>query len=146
MGNYCDWADVAGRYPKIGTVVGDNEIQTSYIAGVEAIMDAHLARQFTAPISGKPPLLTEIAIDLTYAKIMIHSDKASGKLHEAAMKLLEQITDSTILLVDSDGQAVAALGQAVWGEAEDYNHTFSMLREDDVIDPDLLDDLADARS
>lgn len=146
MGNYADWGDVAGRYPKIASVAGGEELQESFIAGTEAIINSYLAKQFTTPLTGKPPLLTDITIDMVYAKAMVHKDKASETIWERAMAILQNILAGEVLLVDSDGAAVSTLGGAVWSSTEDYFDSFSMLGAlYDHVDPDLIDDLKSER-
>jgi len=145
MGNYADWEDVAGRYQKISTVVDSQELQASYLAGVEAIMNSYLAKQFTIPVSDKPPLLTDIAIDLAYAKIMVHKDQSAQKIWDRAMAILKNILAGDVLLIDTDGSTIPTLGSVAWSTTKDYHDSFSMLGIDDRIDPDLIDDLASER-
>lgn len=146
MGDYTTWEGVVGRYPKVASVGDSQELQDSYIEGVEAIMNAYLAKQFTVPIAGSPALLQDIAIDLTYAKVMVHKDKAAKDIWDRAMELLQGILMNDVLLVDGDGDTISTLGQAVWSTTEDYHDTFSMLGIDDRVDEDLLEDLASERS
>jgi len=147
MGNYANWDDVTARYPKVATKVDAEEMQDSYISGAEGIMNAYLAKQFTTPVTGEPPLLEDICVDLTYCKIAFNQDKGVPKLKESAMSLLKDICSGAILLTDADGVIVASEGQVVWSSEQNYNPTHSDLGPDqDFVDPDRLDDLASDRS
>ena len=147
MGNYANWDDVTARYPKVETKVDAEEMQDSYIAGVEGIMDSFLAKQFTTPVTGEPPLLEDICVDLTYCKIAFNQDKGVPKLKESAMGLLKMLSTGEILLIDSAGAAVSSNGQAVRSSEEDYHRTHSDLGPmEDFVDPDRLDDLVSERT
>jgi phage gp36-like protein len=147
MGNYANWDDVTARYPKAATKVDADEMQESYIAGAEAIMNGYLAKQFTTPVTGEPPLLEDICVDLTYCKIAFNQDKGVPKLKEAAMQLLKDICAGAILLTDADGAEVTSVGQAAWSSDEDYHRTHSDLGPDqDFVDPDRLNDLVSERT
>ena len=147
MGNYCDWGDVVARYPQASKGVDAPEMGTSFITGVEAVMDSFLVKVFTTPVTGSPPLLKTICIDLVYAKIIFNKDKASNKLREESVAMLKAIVEGDALLVDSDGEVIAALGGVVWSTTENFFDAFSMLGADqDLIDPDLREDLIDERT
>lgn len=147
MGDYANWEDVTGRFPSVHKISDAVEMSDSYITGIEAIMNSYLAKVFTTPISDKPPLLTDICVDLVYSKIAVNKDKASGKVKDAAIELLKSIINSEVILLDSSGVAIDVLGHAVWGSQEDYHYSFSMLDPiENLIDPDLLDDEASDRS
>jgi phage gp36-like protein len=146
MGNYANWDDVVGRYPKVASVGDSAELQESYIAGVEAVMNSHLAKQFTVPIADEPALLKDVCIDLTYAKIMVHKDKAAQDIYDKAMEILKNLADGMLLLLDANGDTISTLGLAAWSTTKDYHDTFTMLGIDDRIDEDLLEDLASERS
>ena len=147
MGNYADWEDVTSRYPKVNDVADADELQASYVEGVEAWMDSYLAKQFTTPVSGTPPLLKDICIDLVYCKVAFNREKGIPKLKEDTLMILKDICSNAILMSDSDGTVITSNGQAVWSTTEDYDATFSMLGPlNDLIDPDLLEDLINDRS
>ena len=138
---------MTARYPKVSTKVDAEEMQDSYIAGAEGIMNSFLARQFTTTVSGKPPLLEDICVDLTYSKIAFNQDKGVPELKKAAMDLLKSIADGSILLTDSAGAVVTALGSASWSSNTGYKSTHSDLGPpDDLVDPDRLADLISERS
>ena len=147
MGNYANWDNVTDRYPKAGSFVGSVEMQDSYIAGAEAIINAYISKRFDVPISGEPPLLQDLTVDLTYCKLAFNKDKGVPKLKESVLDMLKMIMSGELLLLDSDGEQVTDYGQATWSSEGDYNMTHSELGPlDDLIDPDRLDDLADDRS
>lgn len=146
MSDYANWDDVVGRYPKTDNVADSVEMATSYIEGVESIMNSYLAKVFTVPLTGEPPLLKDICIDLVYSKIAFHKDKAAGGLRVQAIEMLKQIVEGEMLVVDSSGVIIETVGHGIWSSTQDYFDAFSMLGSpDDRIDPDLLDDLADER-
>lgn len=147
MGNYILWDDVVGRYPKAETKGDSGELQESYIEGTEAFMDAILAKQYTVPVTGSPPLLKDIAIDLAYAKMAVNKDKGVPTIKEDAMKRLKMIMDGDVKLIDENGDEVSVTGEAVWSTTKDYESTHSMLgAEFDRTDPDLIEDLANERN
>ena len=118
MGDYADWEDVTNRYIKSGNFADSDEMQDSYIAGVEGYMNGFLAKQFTTPLSGKPPLLQDICVDLVYAKIAHNKDKGVPAIRASAIKALEQIVMGDILLTDTNGATIASLGGAVWSSTK----------------------------
>ena len=147
MGNYVNWDDVVGRYPKTSNVSDSDEMTDSFITGIEAFMDGYLAKVFDVPVSGEPPLLKEIATDLVYSKIALHKDKAVPELRERTIQTLKDIIDGTMLLVDSAGDTITQVGQAVWINTDGYHSAFSMLgTPEDFVDPDQLSDLVNERS
>ena len=147
MGNYADWGDVVGRYPKAATKVDSEEMQESYTAGVEAIVNGFLADRYTVPVADKPPLLTDITVDLVYAKIAVNQDKGIPAIKKAAMDLLMKIHDGTIPLINASDEEVASEPGVSWSTEQDYESTHSHLGPDwDRVDPDRLEDLANDRS
>ena len=147
MGNYANWDDVVNRYPKAHTKGGASEMSDSYITGVEAWMDSYLAKQFTTPVAGTPPLLQSVCVDLVYCKIAFNRDKGVPELKKEALGILMSICSGELILVDDSGVQVPSVGLAAWAQHEDYEHSFSELGPlNDLIDPDLLEDLASDRS
>lgn len=147
MGNYANFDDVADRYPTVAKVADSEEMQESFISGVEGWMDAYLTKQFTTPVSDRPPLLTDICVDLTYCKINFNRDKGIPKLKEDTLKILMDISTGMIQLTDSAGAEITMRGHAIFGSMTQYEPSFSMLgTPDDLVDPDLLTDLISDRS
>jgi len=147
MGSYADYADVTGRYPTMGKQMDDTEMQESFIAGIEAYMNGYLAKLFTVPVAGKPPLLTDIAIDLAYCRANFRKEKGIDKLQADALARLNTVMNFEVLLMDSDNVYIESVGAAVWSTEMNYESTFSMLGPlDDRIDLDRLEDLRDDRN
>ena len=146
MGSYVNWDDVTGRYPKVVNVADADEMGDSFIIGVEAFMNGYLAKVFTVPVTGSPPLLQEIALDLVYCKIALHKDKGVDALRERTLDTLKMLIEGTIILVDSNGTSVDQVGNAVWISSNGYHSAFSMLgTPEDLKDQDELDDLVNER-
>lgn len=147
MGDYATWEHVIDRYPKADARADSDEMQDSYINGVEALMNSFLAKQFTTPVTGSPPLLESICVDLVYCKLAFNRDKGVPKLEEKTLNLLKEICEGNLLLTDSNGEQIASVGLAVWSEYQDYQRSFSELGPlCDRVDPDLLEDLSSDRS
>lgn len=117
---YITWADVVNRYANASQKGGSTEMSAAFIAGSEAEIDGYLLRVTTLPLASVPDLVKDIAIDLTYWK-MIWRDKEAKILRESIDARLKGIADGTIGLV-IDGEAIGWPNNA-WAE-NDYPSVF----------------------
>ena len=150
MSDYINWGDVAARYPVAAKKAGADEMAESYIEGAEALMNSYLTKKYTIPVpssGGVSLLLKDVAIDLTYAKMALHNDKAAVKVRDNAMAILKNIVEGTIGLIDGDGNLIPETGDAVWSSTQNYHESFGHLPvEDQLVDPDLVEDEYNARN
>jgi phage gp36-like protein len=125
MGAYIDWGDVAGRYPKIETRGGSSEIDPSFIEGAEAEINAYLASTYSLPFTAPiPPLIRDLAIDLTYCKMAVGKLEDREKICERVTSLLEKLRDGDITLTTS-GAAVDQLNlSGLWSSESGYSPVF----------------------
>lgn len=92
MGRYILWEDVVNRYPDAAKLGGAETVNSSWICGAEAEVDARLAVRYTTPIttSPAPDLVRDLCVDLTYYKANIRSKgaKALGEYLESRFAML----------------------------------------------------------
>ena len=115
MGSYIDWADVAGRYPTVETRGGSSEIEPSFIEGAEAEINAYLATAYSVPFSSPiPPLIKDLAIDLTYCKMAVGKMEDREKICTRVTDLLEKLRDGKITLTTSGGSVDQLSLSGLW--------------------------------
>lgn len=134
----------------------------AHISRVDALINAKIARRYSVPVSPTPPLIANIAEDITsfytyrtlYAK---DNQNTANRLEDyltpeaqSAFALLDDIRKGSLDLVDTAGSLIAESGAVVddyiIGLNEDYHTTFDMDGPLDwKIDSDRLDSIRDGR-
>lgn len=115
MGRYTDWSNVTGRYGSAATKGDSNDLGNYYVQGAEAELDAALAKRYTLPFTPTPPLLTDLATDMAYYR-MIWMDKERGPLlKEFIDSRLKGLIDGTLILTNSAGTTLGGTDTA-WSE------------------------------
>lgn len=156
--NYTSVEKVLVLNASVGSVTTINSAVISSVAGqAEALVDAKLARLYTVPVAGRPPLLESISSDLTLYRLMSRrmlsgesaNDSPWPDRYKEAMELLDQLADGSLTLVSSAGALIPATPGASgmpYSNNMNYQATFT---EDDmenqVVDPSKLEDIRFAR-
>lgn len=117
MGRYIDWADVTGRYADVAKMTGAEAVSSYWLGYAESELDARLACKYTVPFSPAPPLVKDLAIDLTYYRMTIRQ-KGSELIKEFIDERLTGLIAGTITLTDSSGIAVSESATAAWSEQD----------------------------
>lgn len=118
MGRYIDWSDVAGRYVDIAKMSGAEAISSYWLNYAENELDARLAVRYTVPFSPAPPLVRDLAIDLTYYRMTMRQ-KGSEVIKSYIDERLGGLVGGTITLTDSSGTALAESAASVaWSEQD----------------------------
>ena len=126
---YTSWADVVARYPNIAKA-GQAEataIDAGFILGVEGVIDAKLATRYAVPFSNTPslapPVIKDLATDMSYYKIAmfkLSAEQAKILQDDINSRLKDLITGDMLVLTGSgtiiDGGAPAT----VWGTHQSY--------------------------
>ena len=126
MATYINWADVANRYiDSVKLAPGSEAMKASFINGAEALIDAAAAARYPVPFSPVPELIKDLAIDVTYLKLVMRQDpKTTKALREDVKSRLDGIRDGTLTVVVSG----AAIGnpESVWSTTQDYSSSFGV--------------------
>jgi len=117
MGRYIVWEDVVNRYPDAAKLGGAETVNSSWICGAEAELDARLSARYTTPLttSPAPDLVRDLCVDLTYYKANIRSKgvKALGEYIDSRFTMLINGTmalpvDVTVTTVSEAGGSYAS--------------------------------------
>lgn len=120
MGRYCAWTDVAGRYPDAAKKGNDSNTGSYWLSHAEDLVDGYLSPKYTVPFSPVPGIVSDLAIDMTYYKMMILTEGAKN-VWEFIEHRITGLLNGTILLTTS-GSALGA-GTA-WSAAEGHHTSF----------------------
>ena len=155
--NYTSVARVYDQEPAIETISDLTSAHVySFGEDAEAEINAALARNYTIPVTGSPPILQTIATDITIYRILSRRVFSQERLQAStwpnafkeSRDLLKALVEGNSPLVNSAGTVITArtdLAQAT-SNTENYTQTFSELNDiEAVIDPDKRDDLRDER-
>ena len=122
----------------------------------EAEVNVALARNYTVPVSGNPPMLQALATELCIYRILAQRVFTQERLQDSvwptvfkdARELLAELAKGSGLLVDSAGTVIGARTDIASPKSNtmDYHSTFSDLPPIDWFhDKDKVDDLEDER-
>lgn len=116
MGRYIDWSDVANRYADVARISGAEAVGSSWLSYAEAELDARLGTLYTVPFSPAPPLVRDLAIDMTYYRMTMRQ-KGSDLIKEFIDERLNGLIGGTITLTDSSGSVIDPSGEGLaWNE------------------------------
>lgn len=101
MGKYTSWEIVVGRYQSARTGIDAAYANSYFVTGAEAELDGYLAARYSLPMTPVPALLTDLATDMAYYKI-IYADKRGEQLKKYIDARIKGILDGTLVLVSSD--------------------------------------------
>ena len=148
MLNYTTVPSVYAAFPLIGSVTTITSAVCARVArNAESIMDAKLAKVFTVPVTGMPPVLETIANDLTLYRLlalrMFTQEQANESVwpdrYKEAMELLQEIIDGELTLVDSGGTPITPSVAAGQFQSSTMNYLQTMDELDATrqeLDPD----------
>lgn len=149
---YTDVARVLSAEPPLTTVTSMTSAQLFlYVADAESIVNAMLARTYTVPVTGSPPVLVAISTDLSIYRALRRvfsgermKDSQWVKSFKDAMDMLGEIARGEIPLVTASGALIESRSDyaQVYSSTQNYVPTFSEL--DMVfseVDPGKIDDL-----
>lgn len=152
---YTTVTDVLRNLPSIGSISNLTSAGIhAFIGEAEAIINTQLAALYTVPVSGAPPLLQVVGTDLAIYRIMRRSfsgEKVNKSewldRYSEANSLLVGIAKGMITLTDSAGAVISRGASALpWSNTTNYTPIFDVGEStDQVVDPDRLDDIEDAR-
>ena len=157
--NYTSVDRIYDLVPEIGSLhtLSSAQVVSAFATPAEAEIHGYIVRQYTVPVSPAPDLLRSIADDLATYRILSRRVFTTEQLKASdwverfkeALVLLKKIADGEVLLVDANGTLIAARTDVAdaTSNTKDYLPTFHEGGQmDQIVDPDKLDDLEDARS
>jgi len=135
-------------YPKFSTV--HSGTMNSFLVKASAVIDAHVARVLTVPVTPAPELLTGLCEDLAYIQYLRRNsmeasrDSTIDKMYADCMGLLDDISAGRITIVGSGGVALSS-ADLPWSSVRDYVPTFGVFDIEDakVDNARLADDYAE---
>ena len=134
------------------TVMSDVNVLT-HVANADALINGYVGTVYALPFSTTPALIEKLSGEISAYLIMrteftrdaINMSQYLAE-YEKAIKMLEDIRDSKILLFDSANAELAKSGNILHSNNENYNTTFDMADPlDQNIDARLLEDTATDR-
>lgn len=130
--SYITYQELLARYPQFRSWHEGNEsLVNSYaIYTGEADMNSRFAKSFTVPFSPTPPVIKDIAYDITYAKMMRGVDPEKyGAFYDDVVNRIQSIIDGEITLTTGSGTIIEVSNpaDAIWSTNMDYHATHSML-------------------
>ena len=143
-------------FPAISSVSNINSaVMAQYADGVEAEINAKIAKRYTIPLTVTCPILTAIATRETIYRIAVQralvqfppaqqGQHPMQVQHKDDQKLLEQIATGEVQLIGADGVVLAAntTDVEVYSTTKNYVPTFHEGSWVDTIqDPSKLDDI-----
>lgn len=139
---------------KVNTNVISDAAIDGQIARADSIIDSKLGGVYAVPFSPTPPIINTISTLLGSYFVMLtffmrdsqnKSEWVEG-LNDKAMGYLDDILKDKMLVLGADGSQVSQRGSSLKSNTQDYQPVFDMdAIEDSKVDPDLLDEIADAR-
>lgn len=141
MPAYTSVAKVIETLPTIGSVTNiTSSVITAFITDAEALVNAKLARTFTVPVSGTPPLLAAVATDVALYRMVTRRLVVGEKTNRSewpnrykeAMDILDALVAGNMQLVTSSGDTIAQMNDAdtAWSNTQNLTPTFN---EDDMV-------------
>lgn len=126
MGRYIDFEYLLGKYPKATTVGGADEVNSHYIVPAEFELDSMLGAHFTVPFSSNNVTVKDLTRDLSWYRMNVHRDKNAKSLKMDIDARVKALNDGVSVMISEDGTSIATIGDAVWGETQDYHSSFGM--------------------
>lgn len=137
--SYTTVGEIQSAYPPITSVTALTSavISQAFIGGVEAEINGKISKRYSLPLALPAPLLSAIALResiyrISMSRLMSSVPSAqTGRatvtiLHEADQKLLEEIANGDVQLLDNSMQVIAAdIGQTeIYSTTMNFNPTF----------------------
>ena len=150
---YCTAAQVRELLPKVTTTALGNTAVEAMIARAEAYINGKLACRYTVPFTTVPPLITTLATEIAAYFVMrtLFTQDSQNQSEWTvtfmeAMKMLDDIVTGKCVIVNTSGAEVSFSADPVSSNNQEYTPVFDVDEvENSVIDPDLLEDIADEK-
>lgn len=155
--SYAVLIDVFARYKPIKTMVGSEDLQVTsddvssiFINDAESLVDAYVSRRYETPLNPVPPLITQIASDLSIFNMLVEKLPSTPDFfqprYDRAIKNLEMLRDGEMNL--SSQTVVTSGDQEAWSSTERYHPVFNPVLDpiDQRVDKDQVDQAKDDRS
>lgn len=128
---YATYDDLVLRYPAVSKwAATEAQVNSGMIHFAENQLNGMLASHFTVPFGGSHPTITDLTIDLAYARGMLTRDPKGAK---AVMDLvtgrIQDIKDGKEYIYTASGTTIYATGGGsdIWSTTKDYHPVHSML-------------------
>lgn len=129
------------------------DIKILYLTMADNIINAKIGSRYTIPFTTTPPIIETIATDLSayYTMRALFTNDSQNKSewvasYKEAMKMLDDIADGKIPVVDISGNELAYKVQSLQSSNEDYHPIFDIDNIDNsVIDDNLITEIQDAK-
>ncbi len=99
-----DEADVIAYTDDYESGVVDVEAVGKAIAGADALINAHIAKRYSVPVSPVPDMVRDLAVDIAIYKICSHRSLAPDdrrKNYEDAVRMLGRIASGQAVIPDA---------------------------------------------
>lgn len=154
--NYATVADMLSREPDLDDSQVSSAQLLEYLRDAEAEINATLAKRYTVPVTGSPPMLHTIAVTLGLGHVLEQRVFTAGSIDDSpwparfkeVRELLKRLADGEMTLISSAGEVVGANSSVteVWSNTQSYLPTNTERGpRRDLIDPNKADDADDAR-
>lgn len=128
MGRYCTYSEVITRYRKASDV-GSVAIDSNYIVFAENDLDSKLGKHFTVPFSSNNLTAKDLAIDLSYARVIRFSDaELATKINDTIGKTIDDLVNGNIAMLTSSGDTMysSTASNLAWSNTMSYSPSFGM--------------------
>lgn len=147
---YIVYQDLFFRYPDIETwSFTEAHVNSHIIYYGEIELNSRLSSHFSVPFSGAHPTIKDLAIDMSYLKVLRTKDPdRAAKIEKAVLGRIEDIKAGKEYIYTDSGTQLVPNGSnmKVWSSTEDYPTVHSMLDSDvSMIDSSMLYDLEQER-
>jgi len=156
---YCSTTSIYLLLPQLPSTITVTNIIDRHIARADGLINSKISKRYSVPIVATPPLLASLSEDITvyytyrsfYTQDNLNRSDYFEELKNEANRILDEIRDGKIDLVDSSGAVIEEnSAEATTGildsTTKDYQPFFDV---DDSLswtwDTDRLDDVKDNR-
>ena len=148
--SYATYDELITRYPSASQWADTSTMVTnSFLRFAEAELDGLLSVTFNVPFTAPVPLIiTDLTIDLAYARHILTSNPAEAKIiRDAVYARIDRIVNGLENIIGVDGVTLGETETDIWSSTGGYQPTNSMLdAQDSEISPELLQAEEDART
>lgn len=125
MSRYILWNDIADRYPLAAKQSGGSaSVQSNFVSGAEAEVDARLAVKYSTPFSPVPELVRDLCIDLAYFKMIIGNPKQAKAVKDYLNDRFKAIIEGTLVLTVSG--TIVGTSERAWSDRQDFGSSFGV--------------------
>jgi len=136
-----------------GVLASNDTMIGNMITRADSIIDSKVGLKYSVPFATTPPVIETISTELAAYFVMrtLFTQDSQNKnewitTFKECIKQLDMIAEGSMAVLDSAGAQLAFSGDPVTSDTKDYAPVFNMDEiENQGIDPDLTDDIADER-